>query len=94
MEGHYLTTSREGCTCVMTRPMQRDSSGCPVAPPEWEQADNCPVHPHLLYCETCGTQMVVLETSEEASGYEEQERHWLVTRLECGHDIVVPLGPR
>ena len=75
--------------------MQREmGSGVPISPPEWEQADDCPVHPHLLHCETCGTQAVVLETSVETSveqpigtsGAVTAERQWLVTRLACGHD--------
>ena len=85
--GHYLTTVREGCSCVMTSWTARDSSGAPTSPPEWEQADDCPVHPRFLFCEECDVQQVVVEESVEASGYEEQQREWLVTRLDCGHEI-------
>jgi len=73
----------DDCTCTMTRPMQRDSSGAPISPPEWGQADDCPAHPYLLHCEACGTQAVVLETSAESPT---DGRHYLVTRLACGHD--------
>ena len=44
--GHYLTTRRDGCTCSIVRPSQRErGSGVLIEPPEWEQADDCPVHP-------------------------------------------------
>lgn len=92
MSGHYLTTVPDHCTCTIVRPMQRErGSGVPIEPAEWEQGDDCPVHPMLLHCETCGTQTVVLETSEETSGAMEAERQWLVTRLDCGHDIETEL---
>lgn len=82
----------DACTCTIVRPMQRErGSGVPIEPAEWMQGDDCPVHPHLLYCERCGTQVVQLETSEETSGQMETERQWFVTRLECGHDVSTPI---
>lgn len=80
------------CVCTMVRPMQREfGSGVPIAPAEWEQAEDCPVHPMQLHCEECGTQAVVIETSGETSGAMEAERQWLFTRLACGHNIETAL---
>lgn len=34
------------CTCTIIRPAQRErGSGVLIEPPEWEQADDCPIHP-------------------------------------------------
>ena len=76
------------CTCQCIAPATREpGSGVLISPPEWEQADDCPAHPALLHCERCGTQAVVVETSEEASGAMEAERQWLVTYLACEHRL-------
>lgn len=50
--------------------------------------------PEFTYCPDCDVQVEVLDRSEEQIGYEEQAREVHVTRLDCGHDKVVPLRRR
>ena len=43
---HYLTTRKPECRCQIIAPARRErGSGVLIEPPEWEQADDCPVHP-------------------------------------------------
>lgn len=43
--------------------------------------------------EGCGL-IKIADQSIEASGYEEQERHYHVIWLECGHEIATPVKRR
>ena len=45
----------------------------------------------MATCPECKTGAHIEEESEEQSGYEEQERNYWVTRLDCGHEIATEI---
>jgi hypothetical protein len=50
--------------------------------------------PEQDWCEECQSGQDIADESDETAGYEEQERHYHVIYLQCGHEISWPITRR
>lgn len=83
-----MTVAATECECVPASELVVNN-GVLTGPPEWGW-DVCPVHPGHLTCPKCGEPRMLDERFDEQISFEERAQPVVVTRLDCGHEIVTP----
>lgn len=101
MDGRYAIhrgcpMSAYVCTCTMTDPKTWLSAascgyGSGYEPgSQWEYDPDCPEHGIRHWCAECEAKVPEVEVFHDQIGFEERAQYVVVTRLDCGHEIVRP----